>query len=361
MIPIAKPYFGDEEKNAVMNVLDSGMIASGSVVDEFQSEFASYVGVEHGAAASNGTTALEILLRASGIKKGDKIITTPFSFIASTNCIIYVGAIPVFVDIDPVTFNISPDLVEKILKNDPDIKAILIVHLFGHPCDMDEFIKLSKKYNVLLFEDCAQSHGALYKGKMTGSFGDASAFSFYPTKNMTTSEGGMIVSDNNEIIEKARLLINHGMSVRYYHDEIGYNYRMTNIAAAIGLCQLKKLDSFNKKRNEIAKYYNKNITNSLISKPSKIGNIYHCYHQYSILISEEKRDLFIKHMQQHNIGCAIFYPLSIPEQKCYKKFNFEKNYPITNQIKSQIVSIPIHPQLINFELENVTNVINNFI
>ncbi|MCL1989129.1 MAG: DegT/DnrJ/EryC1/StrS family aminotransferase [Firmicutes bacterium] len=361
MITIAKPTFDEKEIQAIQQVLDSGMLASGAITEEFQNHFARYIGVQYGVATSSGTTALEILLRAIGIGKGDKVITTPFSFIASTNCIVYVGGTPIFADIDPTTFNITPENVEQKLIENPDTKAILIVHLLGHPCDMDAFVALAKKYKVLLLEDSAQAHGATYKNKKAGSFGTAAAFSFYPTKNMTTSEGGIIVTDNQAIAEKAKLLINHGMQIRYYHNEIGYNYRMTNISAAIGLCQLEKLDKFNERRIQIAQYYDKNIQNPIITLPTVLPNVKHCYHQYCLLIHDGKRDAFVDHLTKNNIGHGIHYPITIPEQKCYEHFNFDTNFPIANQIKSQIVSIPVHPALTDDEIKTVAQVVNEFV
>ena len=360
MIHIAKPFIGEEEKQAVVDVMGSGMIATGATVTEFENKFAKYIGVEHGIAASSGTTALELALRAVGIGKGDKVLTTPFSFIASTNAIIYVGATPVFADISPVDFNIDPALMEEKLRTTPDIKALLIVHLFGHPCDMDAIMSLVEKYRVILIEDCAQAHGAQYKGKKVGGLGHVSAFSFYPTKNMTTSEGGMVLTKDKDIAEKTRLLVNHGMKVRYYHDEIGYNYRMTNIAAAIGLCQLKKLDGFNEKRNQTAKFYSESIRNKNVVVPSVADNCYHCFHQYSILVKNGKRDALLEHLQKNNVGYGVFYPLSIPEQACYKDFGFDTNLPITNRIKEEILSIPVHPQLRQEEIQKVADIINKF-
>ena len=360
VIYLAKPCFGNEEKQAVIAVLDSGLIASGEVVGSFQSKFAEYCGVKYGVAASSGTTALEVMLRAAGIGKGDKVLTTPFSFIASTNCILYTGAVPVFADIDPNTFNITAEAVEEKLKVDSDIKAILIVHLFGHPCDMDAFMTLAKKYDVLLFEDCAQAHGVMYKDKKAGSFGCASAFSFYPTKNMTTSEGGMVMTDNEDIAEKAKLLINHGMKVRYYHDEIGYNYRMTNIAAAVGLCQLEKLEGFNEKRREIASFYRREILNIVVCHPVEPKSGSHCFHQYSILVSGRRRDALVKHLNDNKIACGVFYPLSIPEQACYRHMNFETEFAVTDKVKKEILSLPMHPQLTETELGIVVDAVNKF-
>jgi perosamine synthetase len=358
MIQIAKVSLGLEEKEAVNNVIESGMIACGEVVKEFEEEFADYCGVRHGIATTSGTTALEVAIRAIGLGTGDKILTTPYSFIASTNSIMYAGATPVFADIDPNSFNLDLDKVEKVLIEEKDIKALLIVHLFGYPCDMDRLIRIKDKYKLILIEDCAQAHGAEWNGKRVGSFGDVSAFSFYPTKNMTTGEGGMVLTSNSEVAEKARMLISHGMKVRYYHDMIGYNYRMTNIAAAIGLCQLKKLPKMNYNRYSNAKYYNENIKNPLVKLPGLING--HVYHQFTLQIADALRDDFVKYLGKNDIGFGVFYPLSIPEQQCYKSLNLDVYCPVTDIIKNKVVSIPIHPQLTQQELLRVTTVINEF-
>jgi len=358
MIQIAKLSLGSEEKEAISHVLDSGMIANGEVVKDFETAFADYCGVSYGIATTSGTTALEVAIRAAGLGAGDKIVTTPFSFIASTNSIIYAGATPVFADIDPDTFNIDLDRLGKVLENDGEIKAVLIVHLFGRPCDMDRLQQIVDKYDVKLIEDCAQAVGTEWKGKRVGSFGAAAAFSFYPTKNMTTGEGGIVVTNDANLAEKARLLINHGMKVRYYHDIVGYNYRMTNIAAAIGLCQLKKLPEMNRKRFENAKYYCENIKNPIIKVPGLIEG--HSYHQFTLQVEKGMRDAFVSLLQAEEVGFGIFYPLSIPEQNCYKDYNFNIDYPVTDEIKTKVVSIPIHPLLTADELKKVTEVINGF-
>ena len=360
MINFARPSLGAEEKEAVCRVIDSGMIASGTVVEDFNRQFADYIGVKFGIATTNGTTALEVALRALGIGPGDKVLTTPFSFIASTNSILYAGAVPVFADIDPKTFNIAPDKIEEKLKKNPGIKALLIVHLFGQACDMDSIMPLVKKYNLLLIEDCAQAHGAKFGDKKLGTFGDAAAFSFYPTKNMTTGEGGMVLTNNENTAERSTLLINHGMKVRYYHDIIGYNHRMTNVAAAIGLCQLKKLDAFNNSRNKNAEYYNKNIKNQYVQVPYKQENAYHCYHQYTILVSDDRRDDFIKYLSANEVGSSVFYPLSIPEQKCYEGMDIERAFPAADKTKKEVVSLPVHPLLTQAELSTIVEVINAY-
>jgi len=356
MIAIARPALDEEEKEAVCEVLESGMIACGKIVGEFEEKFSEYCGVKFGVATTSGTTALEVALRAIGIGKGDKVLTTAYSFIASTNAIIYTGATPVFVDIDIKSFNINVEQLSEKLSEDKGIKAVLIVHLFGQPCDMEKITEIIKRYNVFLIEDCAQAHGAILNGRRVGSFGDVAAFSFYPTKNMTTGEGGMVVTNSKEIAERARILCNHGMKIRYYHDEIGYNYRMTNLAAAIGLCQLKKLPDFNKKRRENADYYFNEIKNDLVVLPEDTEG--HVYHQFTIRVLGEKREDLIKKFEAAKIGYGIFYPLSIPEQKCYIDYGFKKEYTNTDIVKKQVVSIPIHPMLEKEELEQVVGVIN---
>lgn len=355
---MAKLALSTEEKQAVNDVIDSGMIACGEVVSEFESAFAKYCGSTHGIATTSGTTALEVAIRALGLGKGDKILTTPYSFIASTNAIIYAGATPVFADIEPDTFLMNLDLADQILQEHGDIKALLIVHLFGRPCNMDRVLELVDKYQLKLIEDCAQSHGAEWKGQRTGSFGHVAAFSFYPTKNMTTGEGGIVLTSDSAVADKARMLISHGMKVRYYHEMIGYNYRMTNIAAAIGLCQLRKLPDMNNHRYANAKFYSENIHHELVRLPGLIDG--HVYHQFTLQIEQGKRDTFIEYLTANGIGHGVFYPLSIPEQQCYAEMNFETRYSVTDQVKTKVVSIPIHPQLTREELVQVADTINHF-
>lgn len=360
MINIAKPLIGTEEKQAVLDVMDSGMLSCGAVTTAFEDEFAAYLGVSHCIGTTSGTTALEVALRALGIGKGDTVVTTPFSFIASTNSIVYTGATPVFADIDPRSFCIDPAAVERTLAKYPEAKALLIVHLFGQACDMDAIMDIVNRHNLLLIEDCAQAHGTEWKGRKVGTFGHAACFSFYPTKNMTTSEGGAVVTNDDQTAKNCRMLINHGMETRYYHDEVGYNYRMTNLCAAIGRCQLKKLDGFNKVRKANGAYLSANISNPLIQPPFVPDGSGHVYHQYTVLVEEGKRDAFVKHLQENGIGFGIFYPLSIPEQKCYADMGFKKDWAVTDAVKGQVVSIPVHPALTEADLAEVVRVVNSF-
>ena len=244
-INIASPKIGKEEIKAVTEVLKSGMLAQGPKVSEFEEKFARFIGVKYAIATSSGTTALEIALRAAGIGPDDEVITSPFTFIASANSILYTGARPVFADIVEQTFNLDPEKIEaKITKK---TKAIMPVHLYGNACAMTKIMVIAKKRKLAIIEDACQAHGAEWGGKKVGSFGLAGAFSLYPTKNMTTGEGGMITTNSKEIYDKANLLRAHGSKIKYYHDILGYNYRMTDIEAAIGIEQQKKLNKFNNK------------------------------------------------------------------------------------------------------------------
>lgn len=360
MIPIAKPNINEEEKNAVMEVLSSGMLAAGKVVNTFGEEFAAYIGAAHCVMTNSGTSALEVALRALGIGPGDKVLTTPFSFIASTNAILYCGATPVFADIDEETFNILPDAIEEALKKDPSIKTLLIVHLFGLPCDMSRIMQLVDRYQLTLIEDCAQAHGAEWNGQKVGTFGKAGCFSFYPTKNMTTGEGGAIVTNDPQIAARSRLLINHGMEVRYHHDIIGHNYRMTNINAAIGLVQLKKLDRANALRRANAAYYEVYLNHPDMILPSSLNPALPVYHQYTLRVLHGQRDQLVETLQSNEIGFGIFYPLTIPEQRCYQGMALNGSWSTADKVKNEVVSIPVHPALSRADLETVVNTINHF-
>lgn len=365
MIKISQPQMDQEEINAVSAVLKSGQLASGENILQFQNAFAEYLGHGFCIAVSSGTTALEIALRALGIKAGDKIITTAYSFIATANVIVHVGGIPLFADIDETTMNISAESTEQILQEQVGVKAIVIVHLFGQSCDMDKIMEIVSRYRLLLIEDCAQAHGAEWKGRKLGTFGDAGAFSFYPTKNMTTAEGGMVVLKDEKAAGFASQLIQHGIKRRNQFEFIGYNYRLSEISAAIGLCQLKKLDHFNTVRSENAKYYDENIAHCNVMKPQEVSGAKHVYNQYTLRILNGKRDAFIAYMEKEGIGTSIYYPYTIPEQACYRSTGFledeyDKRLEVVNKIKHEAVSIPVHPGLMQDEIRHIVTVINQF-
>lgn len=344
MIPIAKPWLGEEEKKAVLQVLDSGMLAQGKKVAELEKAFAEFIGVKHAIATSNGTTALHAALLAHNIGTGDEVITTPFSFIATANAISMCGAKPVFVDIEEESFNIDPELIEKSITS--KTKAILPVHLYGRSANMSKIMEIAKKHNLLVIEDACQAHGSEFidfntnKTNKVGSFGTG-CFSFYPTKNMTCGEGGMITTNDDAVAAKTRKIIAHGSEKRYYHDHLGYNYRMTDIAAAIGLEQLKKLPAFNNIRKNNALYFNDNLSSlSHIILPKIDAG--HVFHQYTIRV--KNRDKVLEYLTSKGIQTGVFYPVPIHKQKSFAEYN-NQYFPVSEQIAQEALSIPVHPQL----------------
>ncbi|OYT53243.1 MAG: aminotransferase DegT [Candidatus Altiarchaeales archaeon ex4484_2] len=358
-IPVARPSLGPEEKKAISEVLDLGMIASGSYVREFEDSFASYCGAMEGVATSSGTSALCVTLKCLGVSEKDSVLTTPFSFIATANSILYCGAKPVFADIREESFNLDPERVEERLAEDDTITTLLLVHLYGLPCEMKPLLRLAREYQLRVVEDCAQAHGAEYDGRRVGSFGNASCFSFYPTKNMTTGEGGMIVSDDEEFIERCRLYINHGQGVRYRHDVLGFNYRMTNLQAALGLEQLKKLDSFNKARIRNASFLSKNLAGlDWLITPTVPSGRRHVFHQYTVRVDE--RDSFTSYLSDSGIGYGIHYPSTICSQPFYRGIGLFERFPVADLLALRVVSLPVHPSLSGDDLDYIVERVGAF-
>ncbi|MBE7433590.1 MAG: DegT/DnrJ/EryC1/StrS family aminotransferase [Anaerolineales bacterium] len=350
MINISRPQIGDEEKRAVLGVLDSGHLAQGPKVREFEEAFAKWTDTKYGIAVSSGTTALHVALLAHGIGPSDEVITTPFSFIASANCILYTGARPVFVDIEPNYFLLNPDKIEEAIT--PRTKAIIPVHLFGQIADMDAIAEIAKKHNLVIIEDACQSHGAMYKGKKVGAWGTA-CYSFYPTKNMTTIEGGMITTNNPQVAEQSRLLRNHGSPKRYLHDTLGFNFRMTDIQAAIGLVQLGKVDNWNRQRQDNARFLTGKLSPlSGVKTPKVRRNSEHVFHQYTICV-EKDRDKMVEGLNSAGIAAGVYYPIPIHRQPLYMGMGYEKDMPITEKLAKQVISLPVHPALIQNELEKI--------
>jgi perosamine synthetase len=359
-VPIARPVIGREEIKAVKKVLESGMLVQGERVFDFGSRFSEYVGTKYGVPTSSGTTALMSGLKSLGIKKGDEVITSPFTFIASSNSILFQGARPVFADIDKETFNIDPGLIEE--KITRRTKALLIVHLYGNPCEMDSILRICREHNLLLIEDCAQAAGAEYRGKRVGSFGDLSIFSFYPTKNMTTAEGGMILTDKEDVARKASIIINQGQEGQYEHKILGYNYRMNEMQAALGLIQLKKLDVMNQKRTENALFLTKGLSGlEWIETPAPTPRSRHVFHQYTIKVAGNRRDELLKYLSENGIETRIYYPRPVYLQPAYQKIGLGGfSCPVSEDICRHILSVPVHPSLKKHELELIVKKVRSF-
>jgi len=347
-IPIAKPILGKEEEIAIREVLQSGNLVQGEKVKQFERKFASYVGVRHAIAIANGTMALDLALKSLGIGVGDEVVTPAFSFIASSNCILYQGAKPLFADIHRKTFNINPPNVAK--KITAKTKAIIAVHLFGHPAEMDELNEIAEPRGIPIIEDAAQAHGARYKRRRAGGLGDIGCFSFYATKNMTTGEGGMITTNSDELARKTRLLRDHGQDRKYHHIILGYNYRMTEVTAAIGVAQLRKLDKFNKKRRENAETLTKEIKKITgLTPPHAEDDVTHVFHQYVIRVQEDypmDRDKLAENLKEKGVDVTVHYPTPVYRQPVYEELGYEETTcPITEETCKSVLSLPVHPSV----------------
>jgi dTDP-4-amino-4,6-dideoxygalactose transaminase len=343
---------GEEEKELVWSALESGALAQGPRVHELEERFAAYVGVPHAVATSSGTTALHLALLAHGIGEGDEVITVPFTFIASAASILYTGARPAFVDVDESTFNMDPSLIEAAIT--PRTKAIMPVSLYGNPAELTAIAAIAERHGLALVEDAAQAHGAAIDGRRSGSWG-IGAFSFYPTKNMTTGEGGMLTTADAGLADRARLLREHGMKVRYHHDTLGYNFRMTDIHASIGLAQLTKLDGYNARRREIADRYGRELRG--VITPTARPGVTHVYHQYTLRVN--RRDEFVEQLRERGVGSGIYYPIPVHRQKPFIELGYgDQAFPVTDRLTEQVVSIPVHPSLTDDEVTQVVAAVN---
>lgn len=352
-VPIAAPKISDAAKREVCALLDSGGIADGERVRAFEREFAEYVGVDYAVATSSGTTALQTMLEAAGISDTDVVLTTPFSFIASANAIEHAGAEVTFADIDPATYNLDPSAVRADLERRDDVTALLPVHLYGLPAEMSAFCQLAREHDLLLFEDAAQAHGATCDGYRVGSFGDAGAFSFYPTKNMTTGEGGMITTDDRDLAERARKLVDHGRSGDYHHETVGYNFRMTNIEAAIGRDQLSRLPQWVESRQQNARQ----LTDRLsavdgVTTPSTPDGRTHAFHQYTVRTPFRER--IIGSLEEHGVGYGVYYPTPISEQPPYSSCG---PHPEAEFASETVLSLPVHPSVTAADIKTIRSAV----
>jgi dTDP-4-amino-4,6-dideoxygalactose transaminase len=344
MIPIAKPNIGKEEEEAVLEVLRSGMLAKGPKTKEFEAAFSHYTGTGHAISTSSGTTALHIALLANGIGKDDEVLIPPVTFFATASTVLFCGAKPVFVDIDPDTFNMDVGKVEDAITS--KTKAIVPVHMYGQPVDMKPLMEIAEKHDLKVIEDACQSHGAEYDSKKVGTFGNASCFSFYPTKNMVTGEGGMITSDDADLKTECMLLRDHGEITHYEHVVLGYNFRMTEIGAAIGVEQLKKLPGFIEKRRSNAKRLDEGLGGlEGIQIPKVIENGAHVYYQYIIKVDgfPLNRDQLVEFLKSKEIGSRPSYPKPLSEQAILRTLGASADCPLARGVLLNILELPVHP------------------
>lgn len=372
------PYsFGEEEVNEVVDTLKSGWITTGPKTHKFERMVRDYIGCKYTVALNSCTAGLHLSLLASGIGRGDEVITTPFTFAATSNVILHVGAKPVFVDIQKDTFNIDPDLIEKAITK--KTKAIIPVHYGGHPCDMDEILEIAKNHNLFVIEDAAHAIGAEYKGRKIGTIGDCTAFSFYATKNITTAEGGMVCLKDSQSEEKVRVMSLHGMNRDawkrylergYWYYEIkypGFKYNMTDVQASMGIHQIKKLNQFIINREKIAQFYNKSFSDlPEIRVPFVRNNVKHARHLYSIMIDTDRlkidREQFFKALDSENIGTSVhFIPVHL--HPYYRnKFKFKRgDYPNAEYVFDRIISLPMHPDLSKRDAEDVVRAVRKIV
>ncbi|WP_426183989.1 DegT/DnrJ/EryC1/StrS family aminotransferase [Microbacterium sp. TWP3-1-2b2] len=354
-IPPARPIIGDEEREAVDRVLRSGMVAQGPEVATFEKEFSEhFVPGRPSVAVNSGTAGLHLGLLAAGVGPGDEVIVPSFTFAATGNSVALTGGTPVFVDIEPDTFSLDPEAVAAAIT--PKTKGILPVHLYGHPARMRELEALAAARGIALYEDAAQAHGAALDGRPVGSFGDFAMFSLYPTKNMTSGEGGMVTTATDELARVVKLLRNQGMERQYENEIVGFNARMTDIHAAIGRVQLTKVDAWTKTRQDNAAFLDANL-HGVVVPPVAEGAV-HVYHQYTVRVLED-RDGFVKALKdEHNVGAGVYYPIPNHRLPSLAAYAPGLNLPETERAAREVVSLPVHPSLSQDDLARIVAAVN---
>jgi len=357
MIPAARPLIGDQERAAVDAVLASGMLAQGPQVAAFEEEFAAELTAGRGCVAVNsGTSGLHLGLLAAGVGAGDEVIVPSFTFAATANSVVLAGARPVFADIDPETFCLDPASVEAAVTE--RTRAIMPVHLYGHPADMTALGQIAQRHGLLLLEDAAQAHGASWQGQMVGTFGTFAMFSLYPTKNMTSGEGGMVAADE-EVAGRLRLLRNQGMERQYANEVVGFNARMSDVHAAIGRAQLGKLAGWTATRVANAAFLDEQLVG--VTTPVVRAGARHVYHQYTIRLpgaSEVERDEFAEALRARGVGCGVYYPVPNHRLESLVRYGPEGELPVTDRAASEVLSLPVHPGLSKGDLEQIVTVVN---
>ena len=342
---------------AIFRVLDSGWYVLGNEVRSFEEEFARYIGVAHGIGAGSGTEAIHLALKACGVTHGDEVITVSHTAVATVAAIDLAGATPVLVDIDPDFYTIDPEKIESSITS--NTKAIIPVHIYGQPADMDPVMEIARKYSLKVIEDCAQAHGAKYKGQCVGSIGDMGCFSFYPTKNLgAIGDGGMVVTNNSNLNERVRLLREYGWKERYVSSSKGWNSRLDEMQASILRVKLKHLDKSNQKRRNLAGHYLKDLKDLPLELPEERKNCEHVYHLF--VVKTNKRDTLQDYLKENGIGTGIHYPVPIHRQPYYKYLLKNRLLKVTEQVSGEILSLPIYPELSLNESKIVINTLRKF-
>ena len=343
---------------ALARTLDNCSFCLGPDVIQFEKDFAKYCAAEHCIGFNSGTSALHIAMLLLDIKPGDEVITTPCTFVATSWAISYVGAKPVYADIDDATFTLDPKLVERAIT--PRTKAVMPVHLYGHPVDLDPLLAICRKHGLPLVEDAAQAHGARYKGKVVGTFGAMAGFSFYPGKNLGAyGEGGALVTNSAAFAERARSLREHGSTRRYYHDEIGYNYRMEGFQGAVLGVKLKHLNDWTEGRRRVALKYHEVLADTPLQLPREADYAQSAWHLY--VARHPRRDALKQHLEANHIGCALHYPLPLHLQKAYAHLGYKAgDFPVAEKAARECLSLPIYPELSDAQVERVGDVIKSF-
>jgi len=356
MVDLKSQYLSlkNEIDAAMLEALEETRFILGPNVQAFEQEAADYLGVKHAIGVASGTDALHLALVAAGIGPGDEVITTPFTFIATAEAISYVGATPVFVDIDPYTLNIDLEQVEHAIN--AKTRAVIPVHLFGQPVDMEALVQLCDAKNLFIVEDCAQSFGAHINGKMTGGFGAFGAFSFFPSKNLGCfGDGGLVTTNDDKHANELRILRNHGSRERYHHNVIGYNSRLDELQAVILRIKLKHIDDYSQNRRRVAHRYSEALADTSIQVPYEDGKGLHVYHQYTLL--HEKRDNIMTALQEKNIACAVYYPIPLHKQDVYMDAYKDIHLPVTESVAEKCFSLPVYPELENDNIDTISDVI----
>ncbi|SDF68042.1 dTDP-4-amino-4,6-dideoxygalactose transaminase [Cellulosimicrobium cellulans] len=358
LIPAAKPIVGDDERAAVDRVLRSGMIAQGPEVAAFEQEFADVlVGGRTCVAVNSGTSGLHLGLLAAGIGPGDEVIVPSFTFAATANSVALTGATPVFVDIEPDHFCLSADAVRAAVTE--RTRAIMPVHLYGHPADMTALAAVAEEHGLLLFEDAAQAHGATLDGRPVGSFGTFAMFSLYPTKNMTSGEGGMVSCATDDVARNVRLLRNQGMERQYANEVVGFNARMTDVHAAIGRVQLTKVQGWTADRQRNAAFLTANLE-GVVTPPVADGAV-HVYHQYTIRVADDRDGVVTALREEHGVGSGVYYPIPNHRLESLRHFAPGLDLPETEIAAQQVVSLPVHPSLTQADLDRIVAAVNTVV